>query len=176
MRIRKKHKGDPDIDVVPFLNVMVVLIAFLLVNAVFTVVAVLDVNLPSRASASNMPPPDKPQVTLELMIYKDHLLVNDRNTGPLKRFDSINGKADFKGMHDFLVELKERVPDETKITLLSESDTPYQMLISAMDAVRYRADRVAGHEIRRALFPDISIGSAPPLQNAPTPDSTGGTP
>lgn len=182
MRSRKhKRKGDPDLDILPFLNVMVVLIAFLLVNAVFAAVAVLDVNLPARAAATSTPNPDKPQIALEVMLYQDHLVVNDRNTGPLKRFDNIDGKADFAGMHAFLLEVKARFPDVTRVTLLCESDTSYQRLISAMDAVRYQASKVAGHDIKRPLFPDISIGSAPALAatTAPAsamPGNTGGTP
>lgn len=174
MRFKHKHKGDPDLDIIPFLNVMVVLIAFLLVNAVFAAVAVLDVNLPARAAATSAQPPDKPQIALEVMIYKDHLVVNDRNTGPLKSFPNVDGKADFAGMHSFLLDVKARFPDVTRVTLLCESDTAYQLLISAMDAVRYQAAKVAGHDIKQPLFPDISIGSAPPLDNAAP--AMGGTP
>ncbi len=160
---KRRHQSEPELDLIPFLNVMVVLIAFLLVNAVFSAVAVLDVNLPAQASAAQQKDQkDKPKVALEVMIYDNYLLVNDRNTGPLKRFPNIDGKPDVNGLHQYMVKLKQRVPDTKKITLLSQDDTSYQLLISIMDAVRYRPEKVAGHEIRRPLFPSISIGSAPP--------------
>jgi biopolymer transport protein ExbD len=168
MRFRKKrHLGDPELNIIPFLNVMVVLIAFLLVNAVFAAVAVLDINLPARTQSTSTPPPNKPQVALEIMVYKDHLLVDDRHAGPLKQVDNVAGKPDLDGLHSFLLELKQRFPDVKNITLLCEDNIPYQLLISVMDTVRYQSETVAGHAIRRPLFPDINIGSAPPPLPAP---------
>lgn len=164
MRFRKsRHQGDPELDIIPFLNVMVVLIAFLLVNAVFAAVAVLDVNLPAQAQASQTQKEEekKPKLVLDVMVYDDFLLVEDRNAGPLKKLPNVDGHADVKGLHQFLLKVKKQFPDATRVSLLCENDTSYQLLISVMDAVRYRLEKVAGHEVHRPLFPDISIGTAP---------------
>jgi len=58
-------------------------------------------------------------------------------------------------------QIKLRFPDKTDATVLAESDTPYDVLVHVMDAVR------VGHTVQGAkvvpadLFPDISIGDAP---------------
>lgn len=165
MRFRKnRHQGDPELDMIPFLNVMVVLIAFLLLNAVFAAVSVIDVNLPSKGQATTQQQDKKPKIALEVLVYDTYMLVNDRNSGPLKRIANKDGKADVATLHTYLMRVKKQFEDITNISLLCESNTPYQTLIAVMDAVRYyHTDKlVTGRSISRPLFPDISIGSAPP--------------
>lgn len=43
-----------------------------------------------------------------------------------------------------------------------EQDTAYDKLIHTMDAVRIVVSTETGREAKYALFPDISIGDAPP--------------
>jgi hypothetical protein len=45
---------------------------------------------------------------------------------------------------------------------LLEQDTPYEKLIHTMDAVRIVVSTETGQTCKYALFPDISIGDAPP--------------
>ena len=51
MRYRARAKGDPaQLDITAFMNLMVILVPFLLITAVFSRIAVLDLSLP-RAGA-----------------------------------------------------------------------------------------------------------------------------
>jgi len=68
---------------------------------------------------------------------------------------------DTSGLHDYLVQLKKKFPSETAITLLCEDDTPYEVMIHTMDAVRLYNEKMNGQTIKKELFPSISIGSAP---------------
>lgn len=162
MRSRNKRiQGEPELNILPFLNIMVVLVAFLLVNAVFAAMAVLDITLPTDAAAAQQQEDNKPKIVLEVMIYDDYLLVNDRVTGPLKQLPHLDGQLDTKGLHQYLIKVKEQFPDVANITVLSENDTPYQSLISVMDAATFQRVVINGHDVRQSLFPDISIGTAP---------------
>jgi len=161
MSARKPREMEADLDMTTFINLMVVLLAFLLVTAVFTEVSMLQVNLPSTgggAAAQNQKPP----LVLEVAIYKNHLLVDDRQSGPLKSFPAVAGKPDYKSLNDFLAQIKSKYPAITEITLLLEPGTDYDTLIHTMDAVRYKPEFVNGQVIKDALFPDIGIGDAPP--------------
>ncbi len=91
----------------------------------------------------------------------------DRNTSAvLKIVDNQGDKHDSKALHDYLVTLKEKFPEETAITLLCEDDTPYEVMIHTMDAVRLYNTQINGQTIKKELFPSISIGSAPQDQTA----------
>ena len=90
MSSRKRRSTDADLDITSFMNLMVILIPFLLLNAVFTQVAVLQVSLPKDGGGAAGNEPKKPLV-LEVMVYGDRFIVADRQTGPLKTIPA-NGK------------------------------------------------------------------------------------
>lgn len=176
MRGKKPRELEADLDMTTFINLMVVLLAFLLVTAVFTEVTQLNVNLPSSGPGSAADDSKKPPVVLEVLLYKDKIIVNDQLTGPLKVLPVGPTGHDYRGLKEFLIALKEQYPGITEISLLLETDTQYDVLINSMDAVRYKAKQVNGKFIHSALFPDISIGSAPPQADFSGAAPAGGTP
>lgn len=169
MRFRRRRSRDTEVElnITAFLNLMVVLIPFLLINAVFAQVAILELNLPAVDDSSTPPDDeDKNELVLEVLIYGDRYEVVDRNrSAVLKVIDNQNGEHDSHGLHSYLLELKETVPNKEAITLLCEDDTPYELLIHTMDAVRLYDQEMNGQLIKKELFPAISIGSAPPDQS-----------
>ena len=54
----------------------------------------------------------------------------------------------------------------TAATILLESDTPYDTLVQVMDKVRVLEVENAGQTVQAELFPDISIGDAPAIDDA----------
>lgn len=160
MRKKKPRELEADLDMTTFINLMVVLLAFLLLTAVFTEVATLNVNLPAGGGGGAAD--EKPAMALEVMIYNDRLLVADRQSGPMKSLPSSAGTPDYKGLTSYLAEIKAQHPDISDVTILMEPKTPYDQLIRTMDAVRYKPKLVNGQVIHSALFPDVSIGDAPP--------------
>lgn len=164
MRRRKNREMEADLDMTTFINLMVVLLAFLLVTSAFTELSRLQVNLPSGGGAGGADAP-KPLV-LEVSIYKDKFVVADRQSGPMKILPSNGGSPDYKGLNEYLVGVKSSYPSITEITLLLEPDTDYDTLIHTMDTVRYKPRLVNGKWIKASLFPDIGIGDAPPAAEA----------
>lgn len=160
MRSRKPREMEADLDMTTFINLMVVLLAFLLLTAVFTEVSMLQVNLPSAGGGAGGAEARKPLV-LEVSIYPGQFIVADRQSGPLKIIPAGAQGPDYKALNEFLSTVKENYPAITEITLLLEPDTQYDVLIHTMDAVRYKPRLVNGTWIKSALFPDIGIGDAP---------------
>lgn len=58
-------------------------------------------------------------------------------------------------------QLAEKGVDKRDILLLSEPDTSYQTLVSAMDSIRSYKALVVTDVVDAVLFPDISLGDAP---------------
>lgn len=160
MRRKRMRITEEELNITAFLNLMVVLIPFLLLNAVFAQVSVLQLNLP----ANDAQPPseeNKPTLALEVIIRGDRYVVADRNSGPLKTLAATETGHDAAGLRAFLVDVKKKFPDVTSVTLLAEDDIPYELLVQTMDAVRYYQVLVNGQQVKRSLFPDIGIGAAP---------------
>ena len=70
----KRNQETPDVDVTTFLNLMVVLIPFLLVSAVFSRITILELNLPASAGGQAV---TKPEVTIEVIVRKTRLEIGD---------------------------------------------------------------------------------------------------
>ncbi|MDQ8037555.1 MAG: biopolymer transporter ExbD [Pedobacter sp.] len=160
MRRRKPREMEADLDMTTFINLMVVLLAFLLVTSAFTELSQLQVNLPSGGAGAGGAEARKPLV-LEVSIYKDQMIVSDRQSGPLKILPATEKGQDYTGLKEFLSGVKASYPAITEITILLEPTTDYDTLIQTMDTVRYKPKLVNGTWIKGELFPDIGIGDAP---------------
>ena len=171
---RRSREVNADINITAFMNLMVVLVPFLLITAVFSQVTILELNLPAGNQIQEDDLKKKP-IVLEVLVYTNRMEIVDRQTGPLKILSTIDGAYDYTGLVDTLKSVKEKFPAITEITLLLENTTPYDVLVQTMDQVRLTDQMINGQSIKTELFPDISIGDAPPdtqtLSDAP---ATGG--
>ena len=162
VRIRRGDRSPPELNITAFLNLMVILVPFLLITAVFSHMSILELNLPP--AKKNQPVPDKPkkEVNFELIIRKDSITVADTLGGAIKSFNKSSGEFDMKSITELLVRIKEKFPAKLNITLLLEKDVNYNTLVQAMDAVRVVTEIEDGVPVKKELFPQISIGDAPP--------------
>jgi biopolymer transport protein ExbD len=159
MRVRRLHKTPAHLEITAFINLIVVLVPFLLSTAVFSRLAVLDVNLPGPSSAVEQLKGNDLQ--LEVVVRRDAIEVGDRVGGLLQRIPRSAGHEDLHTLAALMVQVKQRFPDKTEASVLAEPDTPYDELVQVMDTVRATAT-VRGVKAERAeLFPNISIGDAP---------------
>ncbi|CBL46599.1 Hypothetical protein HDN1F_30160 [gamma proteobacterium HdN1] len=162
-RRSQRHKEEPkDLDITPLMNLVVTLIPFLLVSAVFTQVGVHNLNMPTLSNAPAAEEQQQKPIVLEVVLYKQRMDLLDRQTGPLKSWPNIDGHYDFDGLVSTLKAVKVRFPEVTDITILMEKDTHYDNLIHTMDAVRTTRQVQDGRDVHVELFPNISIGDAPP--------------
>lgn len=157
--VRRKHIQETvELNITAFLNLMVILVPFLLITAVFSRVAVLELNLPSKDAIAKQE--DKVKLQLELVLRKGSFEIRDTNLGRIKYIELTNDQTNWKVFTDTLVEIKARFPDEQSITLLLEPSINYKTLIEVMDRVR-SADVLQFTEVVNVeLFPNISIGDA----------------
>jgi biopolymer transport protein ExbD len=157
MRLRRRLSKQPgDMNITAFMNLMVILVPFLLITAVFSRMTILELNLPPASSSTNE---TRQELQLEITIRQDALEVGDRRSGLIKRIDNVKG-YDFKTLSEVMKQIKTRFPDKLNATILSEPDTSYDVLVQVMDAVRVVEIVQAGAVTQAELFPDISIGDA----------------
>ena len=155
---RLRHPAA-ELNITAFMNLMVVLVPFLLMTAVFTQITVLDLKLPPP-DALNKPQPEQKPYELRLTIRADSLVLSDNRVGLIKQFARRDGKHDFAQLKSALKQVKARIPAHTGITILSEQQTRYKDLIEAMDSSRSYRTQVDGEWVFAELFPNISIGDA----------------
>lgn len=164
MRQRRLRKEVAHLEITAFINLIVVLVPFLLSTAVFTRLAVLDLQLPAQQSAVEQLKVNNLQ--LEVVIRKDALEVGDRIGGLIQRIERSANEHDVKALQSLMVQIKGRFPDTREATLLAEPDTSYDQLVQVMDAVRGTVTAQGAQLVRAELFPNISVGDAPLLRDA----------
>ena len=162
----KKHFADhlkqvEELNITAFMNLMVILVPFLLITAVFTEITIVELNIPALDAAQDRPEILKLQ--LELVLRENSFDVQDSNIGLIKRFDRTKGETNWELFSKFLLEIKSRFPDEKNITLLVEPTIDYKTLIRVMDYVRTTDVATGLSVVSYELFPDISIGDASPV-------------
>jgi biopolymer transport protein ExbD len=158
-----RRKDVVELNITAFMNLMVILVPFLLITAVFSQVAILELNLP--ASQSEITEPQAPEFQLEITVRDDVIDVGDRTTGLLRRIENTADGYDLEDLSDYLGQVKQRFPEKLDATLLLEPEISYQVLVEVMDTVRVleRMDESGQRVLALELFPEIAIGDAPIL-------------
>ncbi len=154
---QRRQTEQAELNITAFMNLMVILVPFLLITAVFSRTAVLELNLPGPSDQPAAE--DTQEFNLEITVRQARIEVSDRDTGVLKSLANVEEGYDLDGLRDFLKEVKVRFPDKIDATLLLESDIEYDTVVQVMDAVRVAPLEDQGGY--GELFPEISIGDAP---------------
>jgi biopolymer transport protein ExbD len=168
-----------ELDVTTFLNLMVVLVPFLLITAVFSRIAIVELDLPDSSSGSA---PKEPAFRVEVIVRESGLEITN-GTMVIAGIPKVDGEYDLAKLASHVLALKHDHPDTNQASVLLEPTIAYDYLIQVMDVVR-SAELVKAVEpdaveaeadapeagvpdadelqpVRLALFTEISVGEAP---------------
>ncbi len=160
----RRNVDTAELNITAFMNLMVILVPFLLITAVFSRLAILELNLPG--SSTELANPQELVFQLEVIVREGRIEVGDRNIGALGIYPNTAEGYDYEALSAKLSAIKKSYPDKTDAAILLESNIAYDTLVQVMDRVRIE-EKVEGQRILRSdLFPDISIGDAPVVDGA----------
>jgi len=161
---RRNNIETAELNITAFMNLMVILVPFLLITAVFSRLAILELNLPG--SSTEPVDPAEQTFQLEVIVREGQIEVGDRNVGALGIYPNAADGYDYEALSNKLSEIKESYPEKTDASILLEADIAYDTLVQVMDRVRVSEQVEEDAVVRRDLFPDISIGDAPIVDGA----------
>jgi biopolymer transport protein ExbD len=162
---RKRHHykrrvgATYEIDVTTFLNLMVVLIPFLLITAVFSRLTIVELNLPSSAGG---PASNEDTFRVEVIVRKEGMEISN-GSATIASIPKKDEEYDLESLSELMVDLKREYPEHDAASVLMEPLIPYDHLIQVMDIVRAIEvpTGVADEVELYALFSEISVGEAP---------------
>ena len=157
---KRRTKDEHELDVSTFLNLMVVLVPFLLITAVFSRLTIVELDLPSSAGGAA---PAVDEFRLEVIVREAGIEIGNGTT-VIASIPSEDGKYDLDALSEIVMELKREYPEQESASVLMEAHIPYDYLIRVMDIVRSVELPVEGTDNEYqmyALFSDISVGDAP---------------
>jgi biopolymer transport protein ExbD len=149
---RKDFSEANELNLVPFMDLMISIIPFLMVSAVFTAVATIDTNAPSRQSNNRIS-----EVSLVVVVVnKDGysiagsgpVIKNSKNAIVLAKKGA---DYDTTALNNELTKLKANDPSAEDLLILAQPDVAYSNLIDVMDAARSGAKG-------EVLFPNAFFG------------------
>lgn len=163
--MRKHHyqlqtQAESELNITTFMNLMVVLVPFLLITAVFSRITVVQLNLPSSTGGST---PKEIGFRPEVIVRKQGFeITNGKQV--IASIPKNDAEYDFPTLSKYMVSLKKQYPDVNQASVLLEPQIPYDYLIQTMDAVRTveLPDPAAQDGVKRVtLFSGIAVGDAP---------------
>ncbi len=173
----KRNAEAEELDLVPIMNLVTILIPFLLMASSFVTLAAIDSTLPAIGPPAE-PSDEEPEETLNLsiaitdegytIIGSDAVLKSEGPDGekgptlPCKRSGCDTPDSyDTKGLTEMLSEIKDRWDDEKTVILVPESHISYETLILTMDAAREDPSKTEtgddGQSRKKLLFPGVVI-------------------
>jgi|JI10StandDraft_1071094.scaffolds.fasta_scaffold74821_4 biopolymer transport protein ExbD len=165
---RRRQAAPTELDMTTFMNLMVVLVPFLLITAVFSRITVVELTLPSTSGGAAKA---APEFRLEVIV-RDTGLELSNGEAVIAALPKIDGKYDLATLGEMVMTLKQDYPDSRAASVLLEPRIEYDHLIQIMDVVRSAPLPEGARTVpvktnaeegtpRVALFTDISIGDAP---------------
>ena len=137
-----KKSVNADLNLVPYIDLLTCMVAFLLITAVWSQLARLNVHQKGQGQAGEDTPPEKVFKLVVVVNSEGYNLVADQDQQPIpKRGDNY----DFEKLAGELKKLKDSHPDKTDIQVASEDAIKFEVLVRTMDTAM------------TARFPDISL-------------------
>lgn len=129
-----KKSVDSDIPLVPFIDLLLCCVMFLLVTAVWNQLARLDANQqqPGQQAPNEPPPEEKIKVFLQV---KSTGYVIASSAGDRVEVPKVGDKYDVEVLREKLQERKRLEPNRRDLTVAPEDGVFYEDVVAAMDTV-----------------------------------------
>ncbi|HVV48484.1 MAG TPA: biopolymer transporter ExbD [Polyangia bacterium] len=137
-----KKSVNADLNLVPYIDLLTCMVAFLLITAVWSQLARLEAHQKGQGQAGEDTPPEKVFKLVVLVNDSGFNLVADQDQQPIpKKGDSY----DYEKLGDELKKIKDTHADKTDIQVASDDSIKFEILVKTMDTAL------------SARFPDISL-------------------
>jgi biopolymer transport protein ExbD len=155
---RKQQAEDTDIDMVPIMNMFLVLIPFLLSSASFFDINAIHTSVPVHQQQSQMNEQESTEMIIPVIEVKKNGIVlyalsDDVAADILEKWElSINKQGNnypLNQMVPYLEEMKKQYPKSDTILVIPEENITYETIIRTMDIARNSDDK--------QLFPNVVL-------------------
>ncbi len=168
---RRTLPREVQINLIPMMDALVTMIAFLLYTMAFLSFSMIESPLPIVSSEVN-------QSQLKDKVLQLTVTLNDKDALIWSPFDLIpqthiahraDGSVDVLKLHEELIKIKQKFPNENKVVLVPKSSTSYDTIVTVLDATRnldktdtvisMKNEKTGVQEQVKALFPEVIFGN-----------------
>jgi biopolymer transport protein TolR len=133
---RGKRSVDIDMNLIPFIDMMSVLVAFLLLTAVWTEFSQINIKPGGVGHDAEQLPPQPPPINLSVLVAQDGMWVGITTGQPRKIDKRADGGYDFDALGEALQYYKQEsgiFTERDDIEIGAEDRVEYQSIITTMD-------------------------------------------
>lgn len=162
-KIRRTSEEEPDLNMIPIMNLFMVLIPFLLTSVSFYQIKAINTSIPLHAESSSkmIESDDKLKVTVVLEIKANQIRISTLSDTPndlqLSDKETVLPKEKGAGISvaavaEHLKKLKIHYPASDTMILIPDNQVTYREIIQAMDCARMYQSQV--------LFPNVVLSGS----------------
>ncbi len=156
----KRHTEEMvgELNLVPYMDIVVNLILFLMLTSTGLVqFGVINVSAPAIGSGDPTDAPQDQALNLTVAISQRGFFVSGTGgnlpaaaaADGAPSIPKVNDQYDYAALTKKIVEVKSVFPRETKLIITGDATTPYEVIVSVMDATRQDGTNI--------LFPDVLL-------------------
>lgn len=128
-----KKTVDFQLNIIPMIDLLSVLISFLLMTSVWTQIAKIDVKQsPNLPSDEPTPPPDEEKLNLTVLIKATGYTITKKGA-VVKEIEKKGDEYDSTVLSEVLKQVRAEHPENEDVQVTSEDKVPYKELITVMD-------------------------------------------
>jgi len=170
-RSKQKSKEQIQLNLVPMIDALITLIIFLLFTMSIINLASIETPVPMASSRINQSKLKQKPLQLTLTFRKNSIeLWSPFNLIRKKTIHhNPDGEPNLYELHETVIEIKQRFPNEKQIVLVPHRRVNYDELVSVIDSVRhfessdaplFISDQKTGiDEVVEILFPEVVFGN-----------------
>src|SRR5689334_23304374 len=129
--LMRRERKPAELLLVPMIDIFTVLVTFLLMTAVFSRIAIMQIDLPSSAASK----PEEPKFRLEVIVRQDGFDLSDGKEA-IGTIPKVSGAYDLNALTERVLAVKREHPTSEDASVLAEPKVPYDELVQVMDAIR----------------------------------------
>jgi biopolymer transport protein ExbD len=180
-RWKRTVEETRELELIPVMNLFMVLIPFLLMGAAFYHVGVVPSSLPTHVPDDSDVPRTPTKITANLAVTPDRIELGASSTSLTDEqlaelggsWPNRDGEYDIEGVQERLVSIKKRYPHSDTMIVLPHEELEYQALVEILDGTRELKRRgEKGERLASPLFPVVVFSRFIP----PPPSVDGGEP
>ena len=140
-----KKPLNAELNLVPYIDLLTCMVVFLLMTAVWTQLARIDVTQKGQAQSAEQTDEKPPETRLVVVVNEDGFLIAGGAAGDQKPIKKKEGKYDYDTLMAILKEVKKTYPDKRDVHIASDDTIQYESVVQTMDTAL------------TAQFPDIAL-------------------
>lgn len=162
-RLKRVQEETQDLNVIPVMNLFMVLIPFLLLGATFFHIGVIPTSTPTLSPSDSDVPKTPTTVAVNMEVTPDALKISCASvslteaelTALSSEWPKAGGEYPVAKLQAALVDIKAKYPESNTLTVLPFEDLNYQELVKILDVTRTIPDGLdaKGDPKFKELFP-----------------------